>query len=80
MAVIPIVVFHDRALLQSDKDWAYGTECSIAWVDDEDLVTDNDELKNQKDFDDTMILDIKKLLDVLQDTPKRQNNDGFFIL
>ena len=27
-----------------------------------------------------MILDIKKLLDVLQDTPKRQNNDGFFIL
>tara|TARA_S200002703_G_scaffold155176_1_gene158989 strand:- start:62 stop:304 length:243 start_codon:yes stop_codon:yes gene_type:complete len=80
MAVIPIVVFHDRALLQKDKDWAYATECSIAWVDDEDLVTNDDQLKNQKDFDDTMVLDIKKMLDVLQDGPSKKNNDGFFIL
>ena len=79
MAVIPIVVFQDRALLQKDKDWAYATECSIAWVDDEDLVTKDDELKNQKDFDSTMVLDIKKLLDVLKDDTKK-NPDGFFIL
>ena len=49
MAVIPIVLFHDRALLQ-DKDWAYGTECTIAYVDEEDLITENDELKMQKDY------------------------------
>ena len=35
VAVIPIVLFHDRALLQ-EKDWAYGTECTIAYVDEED--------------------------------------------
>ena len=74
VAVIPIVLFHDRALLQ-EKDWAYGTECTIAYVDEEDLVTEDDELKMQKDLDKTVVLETIPLIDALN----KPNNQGFFI-
>ena len=74
VAVIPIVLFHDRALLQ-EKDWAYGTECTIAYVDEEDLVTEDDELKMQKDLDKTVVLETIPLLEALN----KPNNQGFFI-
>ena len=74
VAVIPIVLFHDRALLQ-DKDWAYGTECTIAYVDEEDLVTEDDELKMQKDLDKTVVLETIPLIEALN----KPNNQGFFI-
>jgi len=76
MAVIPIVLFHDRALLQ-DKDWAYATECTIAYVDEEDLITDNDELKMQKDLDKTVILETSSLIEAL--TKPSRGSQGFFI-
>lgn len=74
VAVIPIVLFHDRALLQ-EKDWAYGTECTIAYVDEEDLVTEDDELKMQKDLDKTVVLETIPLIKALN----KPNNQGFFI-
>tara|TARA_R100000231_G_C5330119_1_gene166169 strand:+ start:5632 stop:5895 length:264 start_codon:yes stop_codon:yes gene_type:complete len=74
VAVIPIVLFHDRALLQ-EKDWAYGTECTIAYVDEEDLVTEDDELKMQKDLDKTVVLETIPLIEALN----KPNNQGFFI-
>ena len=74
VAVIPIVLFHDRALLQ-EKDWAYGTECRIAYVDEEDLVTEDDELKMQKDLDKTVVLETIPLIEALN----KPNNQGFFI-
>ena len=74
VAVIPIVLFHDRALLQ-EKDWAYGTECTIAYVDEEDLVTEDDELKMQKDLDKTVVLETTPLIEALN----KPNNQGFFI-
>ena len=74
VAVIPIVLFHDRALLQ-EKDWAYGTECTIAYVDEEDLITEDDELKMQKDLDKTVVLETIPLIDALN----KPNNQGFFI-
>ena len=74
VAVIPIVLFHDRALLQ-EKDWAYGTECTIAYVDEEDLVTEDDELKMQKDLDKTVVLETVPLIEALN----KPNNQGFFI-
>ena len=76
MAVIPIVLFHDRALLQ-DKDWAYGTECTIAYVDEEDLITENDELKMQKDLDKPVVLETVPLIEALN-KPTR-GSQGFFI-
>tara|TARA_B100001248_G_C27362194_1_gene447086 strand:- start:672 stop:905 length:234 start_codon:yes stop_codon:yes gene_type:complete len=76
MAVIPIVLFHDRALLQ-DKDWAYATECTIAYVDEEDLITDDDELKMQKDLDKTVILETTSLIEAL--TKPSRGSQGFFI-
>ncbi len=77
MSVIPIVLFHDRALLQ-DKDWAYATECTIAYVDEEDLVTEDDDLKMQEDFDKTVIVDTQPLVEALA-KPKNMGNQGFFI-
>ncbi len=77
MSVIPIVLFHDRALLQ-DKDWAYATECTIAYVDEEDLITDDDELKMQKDFDKTVIVDTQPLIEALT-KPNIGQSRGFFI-
>ena len=74
VAVIPIVLFHDRALLQ-EKDWAYGTECTIAYVDEEDLGTEDDELKMQKDLDKTVVLETIPLIEALN----KPNNQGFFI-
>ena len=74
VAVIPIVLFHDRALLQ-EKDWAYGTECTIAYVDEEDLITEDDELKMQKDLDKTVVLETIPLIEALN----KPNNQGFFI-
>ena len=74
VAVIPIVLFHDRALLQ-EKDWAYGTECTIAYVDEEDLVTEDDQLKMQKDLDKTVVLETIPLIEALN----KPNNQGFFI-
>ena len=70
MSVIPIVLFHDRALLQ-DKDWAYATECTIAYVDDDDL-------KMQEDFDKTVIVDTQPLIEALA-KPKNLGDQGFFI-
>lgn len=77
MSVIPIVIFHDRALLQ-EKDWAYATECTIAYVDEEDLITSDDELKMQKDFDKTMIVDTQPLIEALT-RPNIGQGRGFFI-
>lgn len=77
MSVIPIVIFHDRALLQ-EKDWAYATECTIAYVDEEDLITSDDELKMQKDFDKTMIVDTQPLIEALT-KPNIGQGQGFFI-
>lgn len=77
MSVIPIVIFHDRALLQ-EKDWAYATECTIAYVDEEDLITSDDELKMQKDFDKTMIVDTQPLIEALT-KPNIGQGRGFFI-
>ena len=74
VAVIPIVLFHDRALLQ-EKDWAYSTECTIAYVDEEDLITEDDELKMQKDLDKTVVLETIPLIEALN----KPNNQGFFI-
>jgi hypothetical protein len=77
MAVIPIVIFHDRALLQ-EKDWAYATECTIAYVDEDGLITNQDELKMQKDFDKTVIVDTQPLIEALN-KPQIGGNQGFFI-
>jgi hypothetical protein len=77
MSVIPIVVFQDRALLQ-EKDWAYATECTIAYVDEEDLITSDDELKMQKDFDKTMVVDTQPLIEALT-KPNIGQGRGFFI-
>ena len=58
-----------------EKDWAYGTECTIAYVDEEDLVTEDDELKMQKDLDKTVVLETIPLIEALN----KPNNQGFFI-
>ena len=78
MSLTPIIVFHDRHKLQEEeKDWAYVSDCTVLWVDEEDLITDNDELVKTEDFKKGMILDKKPLMDLVQEKPKR--NGGFFV-
>ena len=76
MAVIPIVLFHDRALLQNDKEWSYASECTIAWVDEDSLVDDNDEPIKQNKLDKTIIMSKENLFELID---KPQNPQGFFI-
>ena len=76
MAVIPIVLFHDRALLQDDKEWCYASECTIAWVDEDSLVDDNDEPIKQNKLDKTIIMSKENLFELID---KPQNPQGFFI-
>ncbi len=76
MSLTPIIIFHDRHKIQ-DKDWAYVSDCTVLWVDEEDLITDEDELKMTEDFNKGMILDKKPLMEVVLDKPKREGN--FFV-
>ena len=79
MAIVPIVIFHDRHKIQmEDKDWAYAADCTIAWVDDEDLVDDQDNWVQQENFNKTMILETKNLIEFVNDKPKPKGE--FFIL
>lgn len=71
MAVIPIVTFKDRHNIYKDeKDWAYGSDCIIAWVDEEDLVDDEDNLLQTKDFNKSIVLETKELMEYVKGKPK----------
>tara|TARA_R100000353_G_scaffold160738_1_gene120504 strand:- start:2624 stop:2854 length:231 start_codon:yes stop_codon:yes gene_type:complete len=76
MSLTPIIVFHDRHNIQ-DKDWAYVSDCTVLWVDEEDLITDDDELKMTEDFNKSMILSKKPLMELVVEKPKNQGN--FFV-
>lgn len=76
MSLTPIIVFHDRHKIQ-DKDWAYVSDCTVLWVDEEDLITDDDELVMTENFKKGMILDKRPLMDLVQEKPKQ--NGGFFV-
>lgn len=79
MALTPIIVFHDRhKLVQDEKDWAYVSDCTVLWVDEEDLMDSEDNVKTTDKFDKTMILDKKPLMDLVLEKPKK-NNGGFFV-
>lgn len=79
MALTPIIIFHDRHKIQmDDKDWAFAADCTVAWVDDEDLVDKDDEWIMAEKFNKTMILETKNLIDLIQDKPKPKGE--FFIL
>ena len=78
MAVIPIVIYKDRHLIYKDeKDWAYGSDCMIAWVDEEDLVNDDDELIQAKDLNKSIVLETVELMQYLKQKPKKDQGFNF---
>ena len=76
MAITPIIVFHDRHKIQ-EKDWAYVSDCTIIWVDEEDLVTEDDDVVQSEDIRKEMILDSKSLTDLIKEKPIKES---YFIL
>ena len=76
MAITPIIVFHDRHKIQ-EEDWAYVSDCTIIWVDEEDLVTEDDDVVQSEDIRKEMILDSKSLTDLIKEKPVKES---YFIL
>lgn len=78
MAVIPIVIYKDRhKIYEDEKDWAYGSDCMIAWVDEEDLVDDNDELIQSSDLNKSIVLETVELMQYLKQKPKKDQGFNF---
>jgi hypothetical protein len=78
MAVIPIITFKDRHTIYGDeKDWAYGSDCIVAWVDEEDLVDDDDNLLQTKDMNKSIILETQELMDYIKNKPKADPGFNF---
>jgi len=77
MAVIPVILLHDRAKLMKDEvDWFYGSDIVVAWVDEEDLVDDNDNLIKSESMNKSIVLEKAALADLIGNKPKT-NQGGF---
>tara|TARA_R100000278_G_C5389720_1_gene135615 strand:+ start:292 stop:531 length:240 start_codon:yes stop_codon:yes gene_type:complete len=72
MAVIPIITFKDRHnIMKDEKDWAYGSDCIVAWVDEEDLVDNDDNLIQTSDLNKSIVLETQELMEFLTNKPKQ---------
>ena len=57
--------------MKDEKDWAYGSDCIVAWVDEEDLVDDEDNLLQTSDLNKSIVLETQELMDFIKSKPKQ---------
>lgn len=80
MAVIPVILLHDRAkLMKDDVDWFYGSDVTIAWVDEEDLVDDDDNLIKSESMNKSIVLEKAALADLIGQKPKKSQGGFDFV-